>query len=79
MSKNTPLSIGRVAGMKNDLNTILDRIKETAVGRCRERIEFAADKAREVLNKKKKEEPNDYPPKVEREGVSSLMKRQHGL
>lgn len=65
--------------MTNNLNTIIERIKETAVGRCRERINFAADKARDVLNKNKKEEPNDYPPKVEQQGVSSLMKRQHGL
>lgn len=79
MSLNTPLSIGWVAGMKNDLNTIIERIKETAVGRCKERIEFAADKAREVINSKKKDEQNDYPPKIEPRGVSSLIKRQHGL
>jgi hypothetical protein len=65
--------------MTNNLNTILEKIKENAVGRCRERIEMAADKAREILNTKKKDDPKDYPPKVEPRSVTSLMKRQHGL
>jgi hypothetical protein len=65
--------------MTSNFNTILEKIKDNAVGRCRERIELAADRAREVLNTKKKEDPKDYPPKVEPQGVTSFMKRQHGL
>jgi len=65
--------------MTSNLNAILEKIKENAVARCRERIDLAADKAREVLNKKKNEGPKEVPPKVEARSVTSAMKRQHGL
>jgi hypothetical protein len=65
--------------MTSNLNAMIERIKENAVARCRERIEIAADKAREVLNKKKNGEPKDNPPKAEVRSVTSAMKRQHGL
>ena len=65
--------------MANDLNTLIGKIKESAVARCRERIELAADKAREVLNGKKPEDPKDSPPKKESPGMTSCLKRQHGL
>jgi len=65
--------------MSNNLNTIIEKIKESAVGRCRERIEMAADKAREVLNTKKKEEMKVPLQKSEVQSMTSFMKRQHGL
>ena len=65
--------------MANNLNTLIGKIKENAVARCRERIELAADKAREVLNGKKPEDPNDSPSKKEPPGMTSCLKRQHGL
>ncbi len=65
--------------MANNLNTLIGKIKDSAVARCRERIELAADKARGVLNGKKPEDPTDSPPKKEPPGMTSFMKRQHGL
>jgi hypothetical protein len=65
--------------MANNLNTLIGKIKDSAVARCRERIELAADKAREVLNGKKPEDPKDSPSKKEPPGMTSCLKRQHGL
>ena len=65
--------------MANNLNALIEKIKENAVGRCRERIELAADKAREVLNGKSPEDPKDSPKKRDPPGMTSFMKRQHGL
>jgi len=65
--------------MANNLNTLIGKIKENAVARCRERIELAADKAREVLNGKRQEDPKDSPPKREPPDMTSCLKRQHGL
>jgi hypothetical protein len=65
--------------MANNLNILIGKIKENAVARCRERIELAADKAREVLNGKKPQDPKDSPPKKEPPVMTSLLKRQHGL
>ena len=65
--------------MASNFNGILEKLKDNAVGRCRERIELAADKAKGVLNGKKPEDPMDSPPKREPPGMTSYMKRQHGL
>jgi hypothetical protein len=65
--------------MASNFNGILEKLKDNAVGRCRERIELAADKAKGVLNGKKPEDRTDSPPKREPPGMTSYMKRQHGL
>jgi hypothetical protein len=65
--------------MANNLNHLIEKIKENAVGRCRERIDLAADKAREVLNGKKPENQEDSPIQVEPHSVTSCMKQRHGL
>ena len=62
-----------------NINTLIEKIKENAIGRCKDRIEMAADKARGVLNGKKPESREDYPPKVEPRNVTSFMKQRHGL
>ncbi len=63
--------------MKKDVALIIGAMRDTAVGRCRERIEQAALKARDIVGaarQKEKEEQGDpgY-------GVTSLLKRKHGL
>jgi len=65
--------------MASNFNGILEKLKGNAIGRCRERIDLAADKARGVLNGKRPEDPKNSPPKKEPPGMTSLMKRQHGL
>ena len=65
--------------MANNLNTLIGQIKDSAVARCRERIELAADKAREVLNGKRQDPPKDSPLKKDSPDVTALLKRQHGL
>jgi len=65
--------------MANNLNTLIGKIKDRAVARCRERIELAADKAREVLNGNKPDEPTNLPQKKEPPGMTSCLKRKHGL
>jgi hypothetical protein len=65
--------------MANNLNTLIEKIKDSAVARCRERIELAADKARGVLNGKRQEDPKDSPTKREPSDMTSCLKRQHGL
>jgi hypothetical protein len=65
--------------MASNFNGILEKLKDNAVGRCRERIELAADRAKGALNGKKPENPTDSPPKREPPGMTSYMKRQHGL
>jgi len=65
--------------MVNDLNTLIGKIKESAVARCRERIDLAADKARGVLNGKRPEDPKDFPPKKNPPGMTACLKREHGL
>jgi hypothetical protein len=80
MSVYTPLSVEMCApGMTNNLNSLIEKIKANAVGRCKERIDLAADKARGMLNGKKPEDQKDIPPKVEARGLTTSMKRQHGL
>ncbi|GAB6285175.1 MAG: hypothetical protein STSR0009_13760 [Methanoregula sp.] len=65
--------------MVNNINTLIGKIKDNAVARCRERIELAADKARGVLSGNKPEDSAVLPPKKEPPGMTSCLKRQHGL
>ena len=49
-------------------------------GRCRERLDQAAQKAKGILKNGQSEEKKETsPPCEEQYGVTSLMKRKHGL
>jgi hypothetical protein len=58
----------------------IGKLKDIAIGRCRERIELAACKAKELMNNPSpegKDERGRYinqPP-----GMTSFLKRRHGL
>ena len=65
--------------MPQDLNTLIGRIKASAVDRCRERIETAACKAKELLKGDKPENHKESSPGVGSHGVASLLKKRHGL
>jgi hypothetical protein len=58
----------------------IGKLKDMAVGVCRERLERAACRAKEVMNKPNQEgmderdRYNNQPP-----GMTSFLKRRHGL
>ena len=66
--------------MVKDITKTISALRCTAVGRCRERLEQAALKAKGILKNGQPEEKKDSsPPCEEQYGVTSLMKRKHGL
>ena len=66
--------------MVNDIIKAIDALKNTAVARCRERIEEAAQKARGLRGGDPAEEREESPGSSEpRCGVTSILKRRHGL
>jgi len=66
--------------MVKDLTKIIKTLRSEAVGRCRERIEQAANKTKEVFNTQNPAAKNtNTPPCSENGGVTSLLKRRHGL
>ena len=65
--------------MVQDIINTINTLKNTAFGRCRHRIEEAAQKAREV---REGGQPKDDKRSESCEtpcGVTSIMKRKHGL
>jgi hypothetical protein len=66
--------------MVQDILKAIDALKNTAVGRCRQRIEEAAQKARELRGDREAEEAKKQSGSCEpRCGVTSILKRRHGL
>jgi hypothetical protein len=66
--------------MVKDLTTTINELRCSAVGRCRERLEQAAQKAKGILKTKETEEVKETPqPSKDQYGVSSILKRKHGL
>jgi hypothetical protein len=66
--------------MVNDLTGTLNVLRCAAIGRCRERLDQAALKAKSLLTNDQLPNRNDKnPPCKEQYGVTSLMKRKHGL
>ncbi len=66
--------------MVQDILNAINALKNTAVGRCRQRIEEAARKAREIrgggLTEEEKMQSGPGEPPC---GVTSILKRKHGL
>jgi hypothetical protein len=66
--------------MVKDITKTINALRCTAVGRCRERLEMAAQKAKDILKNGQQEEKKETAPSTEEQyGVTSLMKRRHGL
>ena len=66
--------------MTQDIATVIDSLRDETVGRCRERIEKAGLRAKTLVTSK------GGSPKLEpvsrlrdEHGVTSLLKRRHGL
>jgi len=66
--------------MTRDINNKIGKLKDMAIGRCRERIEQAACKAKELMNKPtsegQKEGTANY---TQPSGITSFLKKRHGL
>lgn len=65
--------------MPQDLTKLIEKIKASAVERCRDRIDAAASKARELLKTNTAENGKDSSPGTETHGVTSVLKKRHGL
>jgi hypothetical protein len=66
--------------MSQDSERKIGKLKDMAIGRCRERIEQAACKAKELMNKPSPEgmrERNQY--NNQPSGMTSFLKKRHGL
>jgi hypothetical protein len=66
--------------MTSDINNKIGKLKNLAIDRCRERIEQAACKAKELMNRPKsegqKEGTTNY---TQPSGMTSFLKKRHGL
>jgi hypothetical protein len=66
--------------MTSDINNKIGKLKNLAIDRCRERIEQAACKAKEIMNRPKsegqKEGTTNY---TQPSGITSFLKKRHGL
>jgi hypothetical protein len=66
--------------MARDINNKIERLKDLAINRCRDRIEQAKCKAKEFINgenlKKQKEDNTNH---TQSYGVTSFLKKRHGL
>ena len=66
--------------MVKDITKTINALRCTAVGRCRARLELAAQRANDILKNGQQEEKKETAPSTEEQyGVTSLMKRRHGL
>lgn len=65
--------------MGSDISGVIRSLHESAVGRCRDRIEEAACKARGLISRGGGEQEAGQEEKKPQYGVTSMMKRRHGL
>jgi hypothetical protein len=67
-----------VGDVAQDITGIIRSLHTSAVNRCRERLDAAALKARGLIGRN---DPVDQKPpdKEEQYGVTSVLKRKHGL
>jgi|OpeIllAssembly_1097287.scaffolds.fasta_scaffold04853_2 hypothetical protein len=58
----------------------IGKLKNIAIERCRERIELAACKATKIMNKPKSEEQKEGTTNyTQPSGITSILKKRHGL
>jgi len=69
-----------IRNMSLDSDKKIGKLKDIAIDRCRERIERAACKAKELMNKPIPEEQDErYRYNNQPSGMTSFLKRKHGL
>ncbi len=62
-----------------DITKIIRSLQATAVNRCRERLDEAAEKARDLINRGENGAGESPAQEKAEYGVTSLLKRRHGL
>ena len=62
-----------------DITRIICTLHTSAVNRCRERLDAAALKARELISKGENDDEKGTVHDKAEYGVTSLLKRRHGL
>jgi hypothetical protein len=65
--------------MGQDILKAINALKNTTIGRCRDRIDEAARKARELRGGVQNENKEQPEPCKSSCGVTSILKRKHGL
>jgi hypothetical protein len=69
----------RFTDVPQDLSTLIEKIKASAVERCRDRIDTAAGKARDLISSNTAETSKNFTPGPGTHGVTSVFKKRHGL
>lgn len=62
-----------------DITRIIRSLQATAVNRCRERLDEAAEKARDLINRGENGAGESPAHEKAEYGVTSILKRRHGL
>jgi hypothetical protein len=70
---------GVVWVVAKDITGIIRSLQCSAVNRCRERLDAAALKARDLISRGEKGDEKDKAHDKQEYGVTSLLKRRHGL
>jgi hypothetical protein len=65
--------------MKKDITRVIRSLHTTAISRCRERLEESALRARGAMCMKDPDDREDSTPGKRENGVTSVLKRRHGL
>jgi CBS-domain-containing membrane protein len=72
-------SKGVVWVVGKDITKVIRSLQCSAVNRCRERLDAAALKARELIGKGENDAEKDTVHDKPEYGVTSVLKRRHGL
>jgi CBS-domain-containing membrane protein len=62
-----------------DITKVIRSLQCSAVNRCRERLDAAALKARDLIGRSENDDENGKVHDKPEYGVTSLLKRRHGL
>jgi hypothetical protein len=65
--------------MAKDITKIIRSLQSCAVSRCRERLDEAAIRARDLINRGENGDEKGKAPEKPEYGVTSVLKRRHGL
>lgn len=73
------ITTGVVRAMAQDITTILRSLHSSAVNRCRERLDEAALRAKGLIGREGDGERKGPAHDDKQYGVTSVLKRRHGL
>lgn len=73
------ITTGVVTTMPQDITRILRSLHTTAVNKCRERLDEAALRAKNLIKKEGDKESEGSAREDSEYGITSVLKRRHGL